>query len=113
MAENREIEELTGLNTEELVSAIGTLKDEVLEMAQNVSERMELDRRMKQNPYAVLGIAAAAGFTLGGGLWPLMRPFLKGAAKGLMTPANLIALATAIGAVRAKGDHPTQPVGRA
>jgi hypothetical protein len=101
-------------NETELIQAIGAIKEEVVSVVENWSEQLELERRMKENPYAVLGIAAAAGFTLGGGLWPLIRPFVKGAVRGMLSPPNLIALATAVGALRAKQMKPsTETVGHA
>lgn len=65
------------------------------------SEEVELERRMQENPMPVLGIAAAAGFVLGGGLWPAIRPFVKSVARAALSPANLLAIGAAVGAMRA------------
>src|SRR5512146_2686481 len=67
------------------------------------AQRVELDRRMRDNPMAVLGVAAAAGFVLGGGLWPVLRPFVKAATRAALSPANLLAVGAAVGALRAAG----------
>lgn len=67
------------------------------------TEEVELERRMRETPMAVLGVAAAAGFVLGGGLWPVLRPFVKAAARAAMSPANLLAVGAAVGALRAAG----------
>jgi hypothetical protein len=49
---------------------------------------------------------------LGGGLWPLLRPFVKAAAKTALSPTNLLAIGAAIGAMRAAGgaDETSQPM---
>jgi preprotein translocase subunit Sec61beta len=65
------------------------------------SEEVELERRIQENPMAVLGVAAAAGFVLGGGLWPALRPFVKSVARAALSPANLLAIGAAVGAMRA------------
>ena len=54
-----------------------------------LSEEVELGRRMRENPMAVLGVAAAAGFVLGGGL----------------------AIGAAIGAMRAASSREDVPAG--
>jgi hypothetical protein len=73
------------------------------------SEEVELERRMRETPMAVLGVAAAAGFLLGGGLWPVLRPFVKGAFRAALSPANLLAIGAAVGAMRAAGSHDEVP----
>jgi len=60
---------------------------------------------MQENPMAVLGVAAAAGVVLGGGLWPILRPFVKAAARAALSPTNLLAIAAALGAMRAAGGN--------
>src|SRR5512146_3279925 len=67
------------------------------------AQRVELERRMRESPMTVLGVAAAAGFVLGGGLWPVLRPFVKAATRAALSPANLLALGAAVGALRAAG----------
>ena len=49
----------------------------------------------------MLGLAAGAGFILGGGLWPALRPLVKAAGRAALAPPNLLAIAAAIGAMRA------------
>jgi hypothetical protein len=58
---------------------------------------------------AVLGVAAAAGFVLGGGLWPVLRPFVKAATRAALSPANLLAVGAAVGALRAAGTGEPMP----
>ncbi len=73
------------------------------------AEQVELDRRIHETPMAVLGVAAAAGFVLGGGLWPLLRPFVKATARAALSPANLLAIGAAVGAMRAAGADEESP----
>jgi hypothetical protein len=89
----------------EIVEAVAALKDEVLRKAEQASERLQIDRRMAENPWMVLGLAAGAGFVLGGGLWPTLRPLVKAAGRWALAPTNLIAIATAVGAMRAQADE--------
>jgi hypothetical protein len=77
------------------------------------AEEVELERRMRETPMAVLGVAAAAGFVLGGGLWPVLRPFVKGAARAALSPANLLAIGAAVGAMRAASSRDEVPAGSA
>ncbi len=74
------------------------------------AEEVELDRRLRENPMAVLGVAAAAGFVLGGGLWPVIRPFVRAATRAAMSPANLLAIGAAVGALRAVGQRENEEV---
>jgi hypothetical protein len=47
----------------------------------------DLGRRVQERPYAVLGLAAAAGYVLGGGLFsPLTRPLARMAMGALLVP---------------------------
>jgi hypothetical protein len=85
----------------EVAQAVSSLKDQVVEAAQQASERLELERRMRENPWVVLGVAAGAGFLLGGGLWPALRPVVKAAGRAAMSPSNLLAIAAAFGAMKA------------
>lgn len=74
-------------------------------------EEVELERRIQENPMAVLGVAAAAGFVLGGGLWPVLRPFARAALRTALSPGNLIAIGAAIGALRVgAGDEESEPL---
>jgi hypothetical protein len=73
------------------------------------AEEVELERRLQDNPLQVLGVAAAAGFVLGGGLWPVLRPFVKAAARTALSPTNLLAIGAAVGAMRAAGQRDEMP----
>ncbi len=73
------------------------------------AEEVELERRMQETPMTVLGVAAAAGFVLGGGLWPVLRPFVKAATRAALSPANLLAIGAAVGAMRAASSHDEAP----
>ena len=88
---------------EELGGALQALGDEVRDAVARIADELELERRMQENPLAVLGVAAAAGFVLGGGLWPLLRPFVKATARAALSPTNLLAVGAALGAMRAAG----------
>src|SRR5512146_2936850 len=96
-------ERIGSLDPGEIVEAVSAMKDQLASGVQEVSERLEIDRRIQESPWMVLGIAAAAGFVLGGGLWPAMRPFVKAAGRAALSPSNLIAVAAALGAMRATG----------
>jgi hypothetical protein len=85
----------------EVAEAVAALKDQLVDAAQQASEQLEIDRRMRENPWLVLGVAASAGFVLGGGLWPALRPLLRAAGRTAISPSNLLALAAALGAMRA------------
>jgi hypothetical protein len=74
------------------------------------AEQVELDRRLRESPMAVLGVAAAAGFVLGGGLWPVIRPFVRAATRAALSPANLLAIGAAVGALRAAGQRENEEV---
>ncbi len=97
MAEQR----IGGVDAGEMAEILGGLRDEVIDVVQQARERLELDRRMRENPWAVLGVAAGAGFVLGGGLWPALRPFVKAAGRTALAPSNLLALVAALGAMKA------------
>ncbi len=90
-----------GLDPTEIVQAASAMKDQVSEFVAQASERLELDRRIRENPWAVLGVAAGAGFLLGGGLWPALRPMVKAATRAALSPSNLLAVAAAFGAMKA------------
>lgn len=92
-----------------LAEALRDLGTEARETAARLAESIDLDRRMEETPLAVLGVAAAVGVVLGGGLWPLLRPFVKAAARSALSPANLLAVGAAIGAVRAAGARAPAP----
>lgn len=86
-----------------------TVAGQAREVWDRFSQEVELDRRLRENPMAVLGVAAAAGFVLGGGLWPVLRPFVKAATRAALSPANLLAVGAAIGALRAAGSGEEMP----
>ena len=94
-------EEIGSLNPSEIAEAISAVKDQVLEAVEEARERLEIDRRMREDPWLVLGLAAGAGFVLGGGLWPTLRPLVKAAGRAALAPSNLLAIAAALGAMRA------------
>ncbi len=94
-------ERMGSMDPGEIVQAASAIKDQVADAIQQASERFEVERRMRENPWIVLGIAAGAGFILGGGLWPAMRPLVRAAARTAMSPSNLLAIAAAVGALRA------------
>jgi hypothetical protein len=90
-----------GTELTELTEALRDLGAEARDAVGRLAEELELERRMQENPLAVMGVAAAAGFVLGGGLWPVMRPLLKAAMRTALSPGNLIAIGAAVGAIRA------------
>jgi hypothetical protein len=81
--------------------ALRSIAEQARETWDRFAEEVELERRVRENPMAVLGVAAAAGFVLGGGLWPVLRPFVRSAARAALSPANLLAIGAAVGAMRA------------
>lgn len=93
----------------EMSETLRTLADEAREAWRRFAEEVELERRMRETPMTVLGVAAAAGFVLGGGLWPALRPLVKVAARATLSPANLLALGAAFGAVRAAAAREPPP----
>ncbi len=86
-----------------LGDALRELGAEARDAAARFSESLDLDRRMEEQPMAVLGVAAAVGLVIGGGLWPLLRPFVKAVARSALSPSNLLAVGAAMGAMRASG----------
>jgi hypothetical protein len=92
---------IEGMEPGEMLAAMDALKEQALSTAQRVAERLELERRMRENPMETLAMAAGAGFVLGGGLWPILRPFVRATVKGLLSPQNLLAIAAAAGALKA------------
>lgn len=89
------------LNPDEILQAASQLREQATEMVQRAAEQLELERRLRENPMGTLAMAAGAGFLLGGGLWPVLRPFLRAAVKTALSPQNLVALAAAAGALKA------------
>jgi hypothetical protein len=101
---------------EQLADVTDALRDlgaEAREAIGRLAEELELERRMQETPLVVLGIAAAAGFVLGGGLWPVLRPFAKAAARTALSPGNLLAIGAAVGAMRAAGARDSMSSGDA
>jgi hypothetical protein len=90
-------------------AALRELSAEARDAAARLASAVELERRMEEAPFAVLGVAAAAGFVLGGGLWPVLRPFMKSALRTALSPGNLLAIGAAIGAMRAAGAGAQEP----
>jgi hypothetical protein len=87
--------------SESLGQLVRNMGDQARVLAGRIEERLELERRIEEQPWMVLGTAAAAGFVLGGGLWPMLRPVVRGAARALITPGNVLALMAAVTASRA------------
>ncbi|ABC82152.1 hypothetical protein [Anaeromyxobacter dehalogenans] len=85
----------------DVADALRELGDEARESVARLADELELERRMAESPMVVLGVAAAAGLVLGGGLWPLLRPMVRMAARAALSPTNLLALGAAVGAMRA------------
>lgn len=85
----------------DVADALRELGTEAREAVTRLAEELELERRMTESPMVVLGAAAAAGFVLGGGLWPVLRPLVKAAARTALSPSNLLAIGAAVGAMRA------------
>lgn len=94
-------EGLGAMDPQEIAQALSAVKNQVLEAVEQASERLEIERRMRENPWVVLGVAAGAGFVLGGGLWPTLRPIVKAAARSALSPSNLVAVVAALGAFKA------------
>ena len=94
--------ERTGaMDPSEIAEAVSAVKDQLVDAVQEARERLEVDRHMRENPWLVLGLAAGAGFVLGGGLWPALRPLARAAARAAIAPPNLLALVAALGAMKA------------
>jgi hypothetical protein len=94
-------EGIGGVDPGEIAESFSSVEDQVIEAVQQASERLEIERHMRENPWMVLGIAAGAGFVLGGGLWPALKPLVKAAGRSALSPSNLLALLAALGAMRA------------
>jgi hypothetical protein len=100
---------MAGMDQADVNETLRTVAGQAREAWDRFAEEVELERRMRENPLAVLGVAAAAGFVLGGGLWPVLRPFVKAATRAALSPANLLAVGAAIGALRAAGSREEVP----
>jgi hypothetical protein len=101
----------TNLDPGDVVAAVDSLRSQATDAVQRVADQLELERRLQENPMGTLALAAGAGFLLGGGLWPVLRPFAKAMIRTLMSPQNLIAIAAAAGALQAarSGDSGAMP----
>jgi hypothetical protein len=102
---------MENLNPTQLVEAASAMRDQVADAVQRASERLELERHLEENPWMVLGIAAGAGFVLGGGLWPALRPVVKAVGRAALSPSNVLAVAAALGAMRTAGGQQEQAPG--
>jgi hypothetical protein len=87
----------------DLNETVRALAGQARELWDRFGREVELERRMRETPMTVLAIAAGAGFVLGGGLWPVLRPLVKSATRAALSPTNLLALGAALGALRAAG----------
>lgn len=94
---------MAGMGEADVNETLRTVAGQAREVWDRFAEEVELERRMRETPMVVLGVAAAAGFVLGGGLWPVLRPFVKAATRAALSPANLLAVGAAVGALRAAG----------
>ena len=90
-----------GMDVDEAGEAVRGYAEQARAAVERFVDEVELERRIQESPLAVLGVAAAAGFVLGGGLWPVLRPFVRAAMRTALSPANLVAIGAAIGALRA------------
>jgi hypothetical protein len=93
----------------EMDETLRSVAEQARELWGKFATEVELERRLRENPMAVLGVAAAAGFILGGGLWPAVRPFVRATVRAALTPANLLAIGAAVGALRAAGQREEIP----
>lgn len=104
-----------GVDVDEAGEMVRGYAEQAREAVERFVDEVELERRIQENPMAVLGVAAAAGFVLGGGLWPVLRPFARAALRTALSPANLLAIGAAIGAMKvgaaAEGDGGALPEG--
>ena len=100
---------MAGMGDTELNETLRTVAGQARELWDRFAQEVELERRMQETPLAVLGVAAAAGFVLGGGLWPVLRPFVKAAGRAAISPTNLLAIGAAVGALRAAGSQEEMP----
>jgi hypothetical protein len=89
----------------EMNETLRSVADQAREVWDRFAQEVQLERRLRENPMAVLGVAAAAGFVLGGGLWPIIRPFARAGMRAALSPANLLAIGAAVGAMRAAGER--------
>lgn len=100
---------MAGMGEADVNETLRSVAGQAREVWDRFAEEVELERRLRENPMAVLGVAAAAGFVLGGGLWPVLRPFVKAATRAALSPANLLAVGAAVGALRAAGSTDEVP----
>ncbi len=100
---------MAGMGEADVNETLRTVAGQAREVWDRFAEEVELERRMRETPMVVLGVAAAAGFVLGGGLWPVLRPFVKAATRAALSPANLLAVGAAVGALRAAGSRDEVP----
>jgi hypothetical protein len=92
---------MTGLGEGDVNETLRTAAGQARELWDRFAQEVELERRMRETPLTVLAVAAGAGLVLGGGLWPVLRPFVKAAARAALSPTNLLAVGAAVGALRA------------
>lgn len=100
---------MAGMGEADVNETLRTVAGQAREVWDRFAEEVELERRLRESPMAVLGVAAAAGFVLGGGLWPVLRPFVKAATRAALSPTNLLAVGAAVGALRAAGTREEMP----
>jgi hypothetical protein len=93
----------------DLNETVRSLAGQARELWDRFEREVDLERRMRETPMMVLAVAAGAGFVLGGGLWPVLRPLVKSATRAALSPTNLLALGAALGALRAAGASQEPP----
>jgi hypothetical protein len=94
---------------EDLTQAVRDLVTEARATVSRLAGELEVERRVRERPLVALGVAAVAGFALGGGLWPVLRPFAKAALRTAFAPANLLAIGAALGAMRSASAREGEP----
>jgi len=94
---------MAGIGETEMGDTLRTVAGQAREVWDRFAHEVELERRLRETPMTVVAVAAGAGFVLGGGLWPVLRPFVKAAARAALSPTNLLAIGAALGALRAAG----------
>jgi hypothetical protein len=75
------------------------------------AQAAELTRKLRERPYAVLGVAAAAGYLLGGGLFSrVTRPLVRMALGALVVPRLQSRAARAVEGLRRRLAEEPSPV---
>jgi len=84
MAESPSVE---SVSEDKLVHDTRELADDMREVIGDIRERRLLERYYRENPYVVLGVAAAAGYVAAGGLFTsFTRRLVRIGMKALVVP---------------------------